>query len=161
LTISTGDRHGKKIQFLDKYPVYSEELSKAEADCATANDVVASLCDQIRPKPGASLIAVFDHLAHVPARPEGKAPPEINASRHVIFCLSKSILYPLIAAVGPRTISVVERDDAFVISYLEAPMEAPNQLMEGLVGALRKTASTAPHQQDLPSDARRRSAVLV
>jgi hypothetical protein len=127
----------KKIHFLDKYPVYVEELAKTETDCATTDDLVGRLCDQIRAKPGASLIGVFDHLAHVRSQPNGKVSPEIRDSRHVIFCLAKAIPYPLIASVGPRMISVVELADRFVVSYLEAPMEAPNQLMAGLVEALR------------------------
>ena len=61
-----------KIQLLDKYPVYAYELSKTDTDCVTADDVVAHLRDQIQAHPTASLIAIFDHLTHVKAQPDGK-----------------------------------------------------------------------------------------
>ncbi len=120
-----------KIQLLDRYPVYVEELPKTDTDCATADELVARLCDQVRAKTAASLIGVFDHLAHVKAQPEGQVAPEIKDSKHVLFCLSNGIPNPLIAAVRPRAISVVELEDKFVISYLEAPVEAPNQVIAG------------------------------
>lgn len=60
-----------KIQLLDKYPVYAYELSKTDTDCAMADDVVAHLRDQIQAHPTAALIAIFDHLTHVKAQPDG------------------------------------------------------------------------------------------
>ena len=38
----------------------------------------------------------------------------------------------------PRAVSLVETDDRFVISWLEAPVEGPNQVVAGWVEALRK-----------------------
>ncbi|MEA3273860.1 MAG: hypothetical protein U9Q81_00865 [Pseudomonadota bacterium] len=127
-----------KIQLLDKYPVYVEELAKADTECASTDDVIARLREQIEAKPPASLIGVFDHYAHVEGQPEGKIAGEIKDSKHILFCLSNAIPNPLIAAVRPRAISVVELDEKFVISYLEAPVEAPNQVMAGWIESLRK-----------------------
>ncbi|MGE5152629.1 MAG: DUF6858 family protein [Bdellovibrio bacteriovorus] len=127
-----------KIQFLDKYPVFVEEIAKADTDCATVDDVVARLRVRVQAHPGASDIAVFDHLAHVKALPEGKVADEIRGSKHLIFCLSNAIPNALIAAVRPRALSVVETQDRFVISWLEAPVEGPNQIIAGWVESLRK-----------------------
>jgi len=128
-----------KIQLLDKYPVYVEELAKCETDCASAGDVIEHLSAQIKDKPGSTLIGVFDQYAHVKAQPEGKIADDIRDNKHVLFCLSNAIPNPLISALRPRAISVVELADKFVISYLEAPVEATNQVMAGWVAALRKS----------------------
>lgn len=127
-----------KIQLLDKYPVLVEEIAKTNTDCATVDAVVARLRDRVQAHPGASEIGVFDHLAHVQAQPEGKVADEIRGSKHLIFCLSTAILNALIAAVRPRAVSVVETDDRFVISWLEALVEGPNQVITGWVEALGK-----------------------
>lgn len=52
--------------------------------------------------------------------------------------MSSAIPNPLIAAVRPRAISVVELDDKLVNSYLQTPMEAPNQIMAEWIEGLRK-----------------------
>ena len=65
------------------------------------------------------------------------AADEINAAKHVLFCVANAIPNPLIAAVRPRAVSVVELADKFVISYLEAPVEQVNQVMADWVGSLR------------------------
>jgi hypothetical protein len=128
----------EKIHLLDKYPVYVEELAKVGTDCASTDDVVAWLRANVEPTAGATLIGVFDHQAHVAAHPEGQIAPENKDSKHVIFCLSNAIPNPLIAAVRPRAISIVELEDRFVISFLEAPVEGPNQVMTGWIEGLRK-----------------------
>jgi hypothetical protein len=57
---------------------------------------------------------------------------------HILFCMGNAIPNPLIAAVPLRAISVVEFEHRFVISYLEAPVESPNQIMARWIEALRK-----------------------
>jgi hypothetical protein len=128
----------RKIQLLEKYPVYVEELAKHDAEHASAEQVIAQLREQVEAKPGATFIGVFDHYAHVKRQPDGKIADDIKDSKHLLFCLSNAIPNALIPAVRPRAISVVELADRFVISYLEAPVEATNQVMAGWVEALRK-----------------------
>jgi hypothetical protein len=128
----------KRIQLLEKYPVYVAELPKAETDVESADQVIARLREQVEAKPGATFIGVFDHYAHVKRQPEGKIADDVKDSKHLLFCLSNAIPNALVPAVRPRAISVVEFEDRFVISYLEAPVEAPNQLMAGWIEELRK-----------------------
>jgi len=54
------------------------------------------------------------------------------------FCLSNALPNPLIGSARPRVASVVESDDSFGISRLEAPVEAPSQFIAGWVEALRR-----------------------
>jgi len=128
----------KKIQLLEKYPVYVEELAKHDTEHSSAEQVIERLREQIEARPGATFIGVFDHYAHVSQQPAGKIADDIKDSKHLLFCLSDAIPNALIPAVRPRVISVVELVDKFVISYLEAPVEAPNQVMAGWIEALRK-----------------------
>lgn len=62
----------------------------------------------------------------------------IRDSRPLLICLSNALPNPVIAAVRPRSIAVVELEDSFVISYLEAPVEAPKVVMAGWIDGLRR-----------------------
>lgn len=126
-----------KIQLLDKYPVFVEELAKEDTSCASAAEIIGRLRECVEAIPEAMLIGEFDHQGHVLRQAEGRIADGILDSRHLLFCLSNAIPNPLIAAVRPRAISVVELADRFVISFLEAPVEAPNQLMAAWIEALR------------------------
>lgn len=128
----------KKIELLDRYPVYVEEIAKEQTECASTDEVIERLSAEVKAKPGATLIGVFDHYGHVKAHPDGQIAEDIRDSKHLLFCLSSGIPNPLIAAVRPRALSVVELADRFVVSYLEAPVEGPNAVMAGWVEALRK-----------------------
>ena len=128
----------KKVQVLEKYPVYVAELPKAETDVESADQVIARLREQVESKPGSTFIGVFDQYAHVKRQPEGKIADDIKDSKHLLFCLSNAVPNALVTSVRPRAISVVEFTDKFVISYLEAPVEATNQVMAGWIEALRK-----------------------
>jgi hypothetical protein len=128
-----------KITLFDKYPVYSEEINKHDTNCQHIDDILKQLKEKIKAHPVASFICEFDHYAHVSAQAEGKISNEIKASKHILFCVANAIPNPLIAAVRPRALSVVEMDHKFVISYLEAPVETANQLMAGWIEGLKST----------------------
>ena len=128
-----------KTMLLDTYPVYAAEIAKDDTECDNVDDVMARLKEKIEAHPVAGYIGEFDHFGHVAAQAEGKIADEIEAAKHVMFCVANAIPNPMIGAVRPRAISVVETDDKFVISYLEAPVEQANQVMEDWVGSLRKT----------------------
>lgn len=136
--LAQGRHRMNKIRLLDKYPVYVEELAKSDTACVSTEEITDRLCTQLEARPGTLLIGVFDHYGHVGAQPDGAIGAGIRDSKHVIFCMSSAIPDPLIPAVRPRVISVVELGDRFVISFLEAPVEAPNRLMAGWVEALRR-----------------------
>jgi hypothetical protein len=99
--------------------------------------VIARLREKIEAHPIATYIGEFDHYNHVAKQPEGKIADEIKASKHALFCVANAIPNPLIAAARPRAISVAELVDKFVVTYLEAPVEAANQLMADWVDSLK------------------------
>lgn len=128
-----------KTMLLGKYPVYAAEIAKDDTECDNADDIMALLKEKIEAHPVASYIGEFDHFGHVAAQAEGKIADEIKAAKHVMFCVANAIPNPIIGAVRPRAISVVETGDKFVISYLEAPVEQANHVMADWVGSLRKS----------------------
>ena len=97
----------KKVQVLEKYPVYVAELPKAETDVESADQVIARLREQVESKPGSTFIGVFDQYAHVKRQPEGKIADDIKDSKHLLFCLSNAVPNALVTAVRPRAISEV------------------------------------------------------
>jgi hypothetical protein len=134
------DKTMDKINLLDKYPVYSQEIEKNDTECKNVDDVIAYFKEKINSHPIATYIGDFDHYAHVAEQTEGKIADEIKASKHALFCVANAIPNPLIAAARPRAISVAELDDKFVISYLEAPVETANQLMAEWIDSLKRAA---------------------
>jgi hypothetical protein len=100
------------------------------------DDVLAGLKDKISTHPVATYIGEFDHYRHVSNQAEGKIDDAIQAAKHILFCVANAIPNPLIGAVRPRAISVVEMPDKFVISFLEAPVEQVNELIGEWVASL-------------------------
>jgi hypothetical protein len=129
-----------KINLLEKYPVYAEEIDKNATRCQNVDEVMAHFKQNIESHPVANYISDFDHYAYVAGQPEGKISEDIKASKHLLFCVANAIPNPLIAAVRPRAISVAELEDKFVISFIEAPVETANQLIAGWVESLKVTA---------------------
>ena len=129
-----------KMMLLDKYPIFVEEIARDETECRNVDDVLARFKEKIEAHPVATYIGEFDHYGHVAAQPDGEIAEGIKASKHVLFCVANAIPNPLIAAARPRTVSVVELADQFVISHLEAPVEKVNRLLADWVETLRRSA---------------------
>jgi hypothetical protein len=128
-----------KAQLLDKHPVKADETAKSDTDCANALEPLTRLRERVKAHPGASLIAEFDHLAHVRAEPQAKVAEELRAKLHPNFCLGNAMPNAPIPAERPRAVSVVGQDDKSVVSWLEAPVEARNLAIAGWVEGLRRT----------------------
>lgn len=54
----------------------------------------------------------------------------ILAAKHIVFCFGITPPEPLMMAVRPRSIGVVELAERFLITFLEAPMPVANLAME-------------------------------
>ncbi len=122
----------------DTYPVRSLDLPKGSTN-HTTDALVEYLHRCIEAEPRAGYIATFDHYSHTRQQPEHEIADEIHDARLVIFCFGLRLPAPEAPAARPRSISVVETDDRFVISFMEAPMPLGNNLMtewvEGLAEA--------------------------
>ena len=129
-----------KSMLLEKYPVYSVEIIKQDCTCEHVDAVLARLKEQIESHPVATYIGEFDHYQHVAKQPEGKIDEAIQAAKHILFCVANAIPNPLIGAARPRAISVVEMQDKFVISFLEAPVSEVNQLIGEWLISLKRSS---------------------
>ena len=119
----------KKILLKDKFPVYTLDILKSETTLNTTDEVIDYLKSKIAEHPTATFIAIFDHYGHVKALEKGEIDDSIVDSKNILFCMAGAIPNAMIAAVRPRSIAVNELSDKFIVNFMEAPLEAPNNKM--------------------------------
>ena len=120
----------KQITVMEKYPVYTLRVEKSETGYQTIDAIFDYLKQQIEAHPIATDIGEFDHYAHTTSLEVGEVSDEIKAAKNLVCCFGKVLPKPEVLAVRPRSIGVAELDDAFVISFLEAPNPDANKAME-------------------------------
>lgn len=123
--------------FQEKYPIFVVELGKNETPYRTVDELVSYYKEKIAENPKVQLIAVFDHYAHT-RKIGGTIVDGLAAAVDIVFCFGFAIPSPQMLAVRPRSIGIADMGDKFVISFLEAPMQAANQAMEAWTLALRQ-----------------------
>jgi hypothetical protein len=119
----------KKTIFMDKYPVYSLELSKGEISLKNIPEIIEYFKEKIKAHPIAKFIAVFDHYSHTKEM-DGKIMDGLLDAQNLIFCLGPAIPSAKILAARPRSIGISEFDDKFIIDFIEAPKEQLQDLMQ-------------------------------
>jgi len=128
----------KKTILMDKYPVYTLELSKDEVKQENIDEIVEYFQEKIENHPIAKMIAIFDQYTHTSSI-DGEINPDIKAAKNVIFCFGKAIPNTKILAARPRSIAIAELEDKFVIEFIEAPNEQMHELMETWAKDLKVT----------------------
>ncbi len=126
----------KQSLLQEKYPIFVAEISKSETTSRSVDELVEYYKTCIAGNPKVQFIGVFDHYAHT-RRIEGPIVEGMCAAVDVIFCFGLAIPNPQMLAVRPRSIGIADMGDKFVISFLEAPMQAANEAMERWTLALR------------------------
>ncbi len=119
----------KKTIFMEKYPVYSLEISKDETTYSCVDDIIEYLKTLVDAHKVAAFIATFNHYAHTQTL-GGEINETIKDAKNIIFCFGKAIPNTKILAARPRSIGVCELENSFVIEFLEAPKEELNSVME-------------------------------
>ena len=127
----------KKEIFMDKYPIYSVELTKDEVTVKNSAEIVDILKSKIEAHPIAKFIAVFDHFSHTTDL-GGEIIDGLIDAQNVVFCFGQAIPNPKILAVRPRSIGICEFENKFVLNFTEPPKEQLNELMENWVKSLKK-----------------------
>jgi len=125
-----------QITVMEKYPVYTIRIEKSETDYQTIDEIFTYLKVQIDLHPIATYIGEFDHYAHTVALEVGEIAETIKAAKNLICCFGKVLPKPEVLAVRPRSIGVAELDDAFVVSFMEAPNPDANAAMQQWVKGL-------------------------
>lgn len=120
----------KKQLFKNKYPLKTLEIKKDLSALNSASEIMNFFQKKVEAYPIADFIAIFDHLKQTQNMEGGVVSPDIKYAQAIIFCFGKKLENPLQMGVRPRSIGVVETDDLFVVSFLEAPNPMFNDLME-------------------------------
>ena len=114
---------------MEKYPIYSLEISKDETNCTNISEIITHLKTLIDAHKIAKFIAIFDHYTHT-SDMNGEINADIKDAQNIIFCFGKAIPDTKILAARPRSIGVCELENSFIIDFLEAPKEELNSVME-------------------------------
>lgn len=122
----------------DTYPIYSLEIAK-QADGPQIEELLSSLRTNIEQYDRVQYIATFDHYTHTSNQSDGEIAADIKDARNLVFCVGRSLPSPLAPALRPRSIGVVETDQKFVISFMQAPMQLANQIMTDCVEQLENS----------------------
>jgi hypothetical protein len=122
----------------DTYPVQAITIQKSETRFKNTDEIVTYIEDSIANHPVAGYIATFDHYTHTKNLPEHNLGDHIVDIKNVIFCFGKELPIPEMAAVRPRSIAIVEEEDKFVVSFMDAPNPQAHDTMtawvKGIVG---------------------------
>lgn len=126
-----------KTVFMDKYPVYTLELSKNEMYISSAKDIAEYFKEKIENHPIAKFISIFDHYSHTKAL-GGQIMDGLIDAQNIVFCFGQAIPNTKIMAIRPRSIGICEFEDKIVIDFIEAPKEEINALMESWAEGLKR-----------------------
>jgi len=110
---------------MEKYPVYTKEILKANTKFKNAWEFINALKQKVEADEIATYIWVFDHFEHI-KNIGGEIMDGMIAGKILLFCFGQSIQKPQAMAVRPRNIAIAEFEDKFVVSFLEAPVEKAN-----------------------------------
>lgn len=120
----------KKEIVMEKYPVFTMEIDKAECRLESVDAIIADLKAKVEADPIAAFIAVFDHYSHTKSLADGEISPAIKDAKNIVFCFGPKLPDPRMMAVRPRSIGVAETERGFTLTFLEAPMPPINDKME-------------------------------
>jgi len=115
----------KKINLMDKYPVFTKEISKKNTKFKNVDEFINALKEKVEVDTIATYIWIFDHYTHTKWL-KWEIMEWIIAGKILLFCFGQNIPKAEAMAVRPRNIAIAEFEDRFVVSFLEAPMEKAN-----------------------------------
>jgi hypothetical protein len=123
---------------LGQYHIQTMEFPKAEAKFANADEMVMNIKEQVEAHPVARYIATFDHYGHTAALPQHNIADDIVDVKMAIFCFGPDLSMPQLAGVRPRSISVVEHNDKYTVTFMNAPAPMIQDTMTAWCEALKK-----------------------
>jgi len=118
-----------EISLMEKYPVNMLEIAKEKTTFKNVDEILAYLKLKIDAHLVATYIATFDHYTHTKGLEEGSVSPDVLDAKNIICCFGKDLSDPLMLAVRPRSIGVVEMSDKFVVSFMDAPNPQAHKAM--------------------------------
>jgi len=119
---------------MEKYPVTVMEILKKETTFKNVNEIISYLNEKIESHPVAAYIGTFDHYTHTKSLGEnGEISRDILDAKNIICCFGKQLPKPVMLAIRPRSIGVVEMADRFVVSFMDAPNPQAHEAMASWV----------------------------
>lgn len=127
----------------EKFPIFQLEVSKAETDFQSAQELVNHFKELIDEHKVTRFVGEFDHYSHTLGLEGGEIAQGIIDARNVVFCFGTKLSRAEMLAVRPRSIGIAESAKGFVISFMEAPMALANDTMEAWVKGVVKQQAAA------------------
>lgn len=109
----------RRIDGEDGYPLWVEEIAKADTPWRDVDDIVAVLRQDIQGQGGAASIGVFD-LYGLNLRLGEALPVAMQDAKVFLFCPGAKLLNPVLVALCPSVVGVADMGNRFVISFLDA-----------------------------------------
>jgi hypothetical protein len=125
----------ERVIFNEKYPIWKEEIIKEKLN-KTLDEIVDYFINRIKENPKVKFIWVFDHYEHTKSI-WWEISSDIKWAKIINFCFWKELVNPLWLGVRPRGIWIIELNDKFVITFLEAPSEKWTETMKKWVEELK------------------------
>jgi hypothetical protein len=132
----------KQTLMQETYPIFSLEVEKSETRFQSTDEIIAFLKQCVEEHRVARYIATFDHYSHTMELEDGQVSSDIHNAKNLIFCFGITLPNPQVMALRPRSIGVVETENSFVLSFMEAPMPVANVAMETWVKAVQTERET-------------------
>jgi len=118
----------KKINLMEKYPVFTREILKSETNIKDCDGFITVLKEKIDNDNVATYIWTFDHYSHTK-----KLWWEVNENiidwKILVFCFWQELPKAEIMWVRPRNLAVAEFENKFIVTFSEAPKEQANEKM--------------------------------
>ncbi len=133
----------KRVNFMDKYPVFTKEILKNETPYNQVDEIIAYLKQKIEDDPIAIYIGIFDHYAYTSSLDKHQIAQDIIDAKNIMCCFGDKLLVPQIAGIRPRSFGVVMTKTSFIISFLEAPSkEANTKMVEWIKDLIKSTEAS-------------------
>ena len=86
----------EKINYKEKYSIFSKEYSKSKIDFKQLDDISKYFIKKIEIHEFAEYIGIFDHYGHTSNINTGIIYNEIIRAKNILFCFGKKLLEPKI-----------------------------------------------------------------
>lgn len=122
---------------MDKYHVYSKTIKKENTKFTNVTQFLNYFNDKIKADSNTKFIGFFNHYEHTQSLENGEIAEGITDAQNIVFCFGQKIPNPIILSVRPRSIAVVENNDSFIVSFMEAPVVEATAKMESWVNSIK------------------------
>ncbi len=126
----------KQLTLMEKYPLNARTIAKTETTLKNTDEVIAFIKAKIDAHPVATYIAIFDHYSHTKSLENGEINPDFTDAKNIIFCFGVQLPKAEMLGIRPRSIGVVEIEESFIVSFMDAPNAQAQQFMLEWVEAI-------------------------